>query len=154
MGVQHHRLETTQSVLSLCLPLSSLSQCRRSGRPPPVGTPNGRDALEVSLGNPHAPTQGRGRVSRRRADGMRCPCTPMGDVRKWSRGSVPDDFIYTAWPPLAAWPGSLRSLPLWHELLCYALPAPPGVEKSAPARDGGAAGLGGESTAVPTCDRA
>jgi hypothetical protein len=56
-GVQHHRLETVQSVF-LCLLLSSVSRCRRSVSPLSIGTPNGRDAPMARLGSPHALTRG------------------------------------------------------------------------------------------------
>jgi hypothetical protein len=57
-GAQHHRLETVQSGLSLCLLLSSVSRCRRSVSPLFIGTPNGRDAPVARLGSPHALTRG------------------------------------------------------------------------------------------------
>jgi hypothetical protein len=58
IGVQHHRLETAQSVLSLCLLLSSVSRRRRSVSPLSIDTPSGRDAPVARLGSPHARTPG------------------------------------------------------------------------------------------------
>jgi len=57
-GVQHHRLETVQSMLYLCLLLSSVSRRRRSVSSLSIGTPNGRDAPVARLGSPHALTRG------------------------------------------------------------------------------------------------
>jgi len=54
-GVQHHRLETVQSVF-LFLLLPSVSRRRRSVRPLSIGTPNGQDAPMVRLARPHALT--------------------------------------------------------------------------------------------------
>ena len=57
-GVQHHRLETAQRVLSLCLLLSSVSRRRRSVSSLSIGTPHDRDAPVARLGRPHALTRG------------------------------------------------------------------------------------------------
>ena len=58
IGVQHHRLETAQRVLSLCLLLSSVSRRRRSVSPLSIGTPNDRGARVARLARPHALTPG------------------------------------------------------------------------------------------------
>jgi hypothetical protein len=62
--------------------LSCVSRRRRSIIPPPIGTSINREAPVAPLGRPHALTKGRRQVSRRRADGRRCPSPRVIQVRE------------------------------------------------------------------------